>query len=151
MEWWQYVIASVIPVVVIYKLRRRADKRDKLLNAMRDILVELDSNVELAKQPFQGNLVPFENKMWDGHKGKILSLPKDIQGALRQAYNCVQEANALVQSNLQLAYGLGYYNKQYQQKCNEIAEKAGKASELLRGWLSQEGVKELPDVKRQSP
>ncbi len=146
MEWWQYVIVSVIPII-IYKLRKRAAAR----GAIYDILVELRSNVGLAKQPFRGSLVSFENKMWDRHKGKILALPDDIQDALLQAYNRVQEANALVQSGLQLAHGLGYYDRPYQQKCNEIAEKAGEASELLRRWLRQEGVKELPNAKRQSP
>jgi len=145
MQWWQYVIVSIIPVV-IYIVRSRAAKRDKFLNAMCDILVELDSNVGLAKQPFRGSLVPFESKMWDSHKGETLSLSKDIQDALHEAYICVSEANAIVQSNLQLPYGRGYYNEDYKKKCSEIAEKAEKASELLRNWLRQKGVKELPNA-----
>ncbi len=143
MEWWQQflvylgytIIGGIIVGTVVYYLNIRGAKRDKLLSAMRNILVELDTNVELAEQPFQGRLVPFETKMWDSHKGEILALPEDTQTALRQAYIPVQRANALVQSNLQLPYGRGYYDKEYQEKCKETAQTAGKAVELLRSWF----------------
>lgn len=146
MELWQQflvylgytIIGGIIVGVVVHYLRQRGAKRDKLLSAMRNILVELDTNMALAKQPFQGRLVPFETKMWDDHKGEILALPEDTQTALHQVYIKVQGANALVQSNLQLSYGLGYYNKEYQEKCNEIAGRTEKAIELLRSWLEQE-------------
>lgn len=146
MELWQQflvylgytIIGGIIVGVVVHYLRQRGAKRDKLLSAMRNILVELDTNMALAKQPFQGRLVPFATKMWDDHKGEILALPEDTQTALHQVYIKVQGANALVQSNLQLSYGLGYYNKEYQEKCNEIAGRAEKAIELLRSWLEQE-------------
>ena len=145
MELWQQflvylgytIIGGIIVGVVVHYLRQRGAKRDKLLSAMRNILVELDTNMALAKQPFQGRLVPFATKMWDYHKGEIIALPKDTQTVLHQAYICVEGANALVQSNLQLPYGRGYYDKQYQEKCKEIAERAGQASGLLRGWLER--------------
>ena len=140
MELWQQflvylgytIIGGIIVGVVVHYLRQHGAKRDKLLSAMRNILVELDTNLALAKQPFRGRLVPFANKMWDGHKGEILVLPEDAQAALHQAYICVEEANALVQINLQLPHGLGYYNREYQEKYKEIAERAEKAGELLR-------------------
>jgi len=143
MELWQQflvylgytVIGGIIVGVVVHYLRQRGAKKDKLLSAMSNILVELNTNMALAKQPWQGRLVSFATKMWDDNKGEILALPEDTQAALHQAYICVQEANALVQSNLQLPYGRGYYDKPYQEKCNEIAQTAGKAVELLRSWL----------------
>ena len=146
MDWWQQflvylgytIIGGIIVGIVVHYLRQRGAKRGELRSAMRNILVELDTNLVLAKQPFRGRLVPFADKMWDGHKGEILALPEDAQAALHQAYNCVEEANALVQINLQLPHGLGYYNKEYQEKCNEIAGRAEKAIELLRSWLEQE-------------
>lgn len=143
MEWWQQfliylgytIVGGIIVGIVVYYLRRHGTKRDKLLSAIRNILVELDTNAELAKQPFQGKLVLFATKMWDAHKGEILALPKDVQTTLHQVYINVQGANALVQSNLQLPYGRGYYDRDYQEKCKQIADRTEKARELLRSWL----------------
>jgi len=147
MELWQQflvylgytIIGGIIVGVVVHYLRQRGARRDKLRSAIRNILVELNTNAALAKQPFQGRLVPFETKMWDDHKGEILALPEDTQAALHQVYIYVQQANALVQSNLRLPYGRGYYDGDYKKKCGEIADKAKIATELLRSWLKQEG------------
>jgi len=114
---------------------RKGRAKEHLRGAMHSILVELETNLKVAKQPFTGRLVPFATEMWDYHKGGILELPKDTQTALHQVYIWVREANALVQSNLQLSYGLGYYNNEYQKKCTEIAKGAEEAIELLRSWL----------------
>ena len=148
---------GVIVAVVGYFLNRRSAKRDaeerdkrQLLNTGRSILVEVETNLKLAEQPFQNRLVPFVTSMWEAHKGMVIRLPKDLQDTLYQVYVEIQLANALVQSNLSLPYGKGYYNEDYKKKCSEITENAGKASELLSSWLRQEGVKELPNAKRQS-
>lgn len=118
--------------------RERADRaKEQLRSAIRSILVEVETNLKLAKQPFTGRLVPFATEMWDYHKGQILELPEDTQTVLHQAYICVREANAIVESNLQLPYGAGYYNDKYKEKCSEIADRAEKAVELLRSWLKR--------------
>ena len=95
---------------------------------MSGILVELETNLKLAKQPFQTRLVPFVISMWEIHKGEILRLPKELKDVLYQVYVEIEMANNLVEADIhQLEYGRGYYNAPYKDKKNSIVEKAEQA------------------------
>ena len=154
-EWWHnlifYLVSILFGTLLGYFLTRRGAKQERksrteeqLRNAGRSILVEVETNLELAKQPFQNRLVPFVTSMWEAHKGEILRLPKELQDTLYQVYVEIQLANALVQADLhQLDYGRGYYNEPYKEKSRKVAEKAETVIELLRDWLKREGVEEI--------
>ena len=147
-EWWHslilYTVSVLFGTLLGYFLTRLGAKQERksrteeqLRNAGRSILAELKINLEIAQQPFQNILVPFVTRAWEAYKGEILGLPKDLQDTLYQVYVEIQLANTLVQADLhQLDYGLGYYNEPYKGKCNEIAQRAEKARELLRSWLT---------------
>jgi hypothetical protein len=130
---------------IIFANRERKEKaKEQLQGAMRSILVEIEANLGLAKQPFKDTIMlPFLTEMWDYHKGEILALPPDMQTAIHQTYICIREANAIVQNNIHLPYGLGYYNSHYETKKSEIAEKANIAIKLCRGWFDSGKKKEL--------
>jgi len=154
-EWWHNLI--FYPVSILFgtllgyfltrlgaKRERKEKAREQLLNAGRSILVEVETNLKLAKQPFQNRLVPFVTSMWEAHKGEILRLPKDLQDTLYQVYVEIQMANALVQADIhQLDYGQGYYNQPYKEKSGKVIEKTEIAIGLLRSWLKQQGVEEV--------
>ena len=153
-EWWHnlifYLVSILFGTLLGYFLTRLGAKRERkeraneqLLDAGRSILVEVETNLKLAKEPFQNRLVPFVTSMWEVHKGEILALPRNLQDALYQVYVEIQMANALVQSDVRLDYGLGYYNEPYKEKSGKVAEKAEMAIKLLRDWLKQEGVEEV--------
>ena len=147
MEWWQQLILSLVTIsfgaFLGYFLSRIGAKREKesrtgekLEDAVSGILVELETNLELAKQPFQNRLVPFVTSMWEVHKGEILRLPKEPKDVLYQVYVEIEMANNLVEADIhQLEYGRGYYNEPYKEKKNSIAEKAEQAIKGLQNWL----------------
>ena len=151
-EWWHNLIFYVVSVLfgsllgyfltrLGAKQERKSRTEEQLRNAGRSILAELKFNLEIAQQPFQNILVPFVTRAWEAYKGEILGLPKDLQDTLYQVYGVeIQIANALVDANLRLEYGRGYYNQPYKEKSGKVVEKAEMAIELLRNWLKQEGV-----------
>ena len=150
-EWWQNLIFYMVFVLIgsflgyfLTRLGARKERKSKaeeqLRNAGHSILVELETNLKLAEEPFQNRLVPFVTSMWEAHKGEILRLPKNLQDTLYQVYVEIQMANALVDANLRLEYGRGYYNKPYKEKSDKVKEGAKIAIELLRSWLEQQRV-----------
>ena len=151
MEWWQQLILSLVTILfgafLGYFLSRIGAKQEKesrtgekLEEAVSGILVELETNFKLAKQPFQTRLVPFVTSMWEIHKGEILRLPKELKDVLYQVYVEIEMANNLVEADIhQLEYGRGYYNEPYKDKKNSIVEKAEQAIKDLEGWLKNRG------------
>lgn len=117
MEWWQQLILSLVTILVGaflgYFLSRFGAKQEKesrtgekLEEAVSGILVELETNLKLAKKPFQNRLVPFVTSMWEVHKGEILRLPKKLKDVLYQVYVEIEMANNLVEADIhQLEYG----------------------------------------------
>ncbi|MFC1985597.1 hypothetical protein ACFLWC_01220 [Chloroflexota bacterium] len=151
MEWWQHLVVSLVTILfgasIGYYFSRIGAKREKesrtgekLADAVCGILVELETNLELAKQPFSNRLVPFVNSMWEVHKGEILRLPKELKDTLYQVYVEIEMANNLVEADIhQLEYGRGYYNEPYKEKKIKIAEKANQAVKDLEDWLKKQG------------
>ena len=148
-EWWHnlifYLVFILLGTLLGYFLTRLGAKQERksrteeqLQNAGRSVLAELKINLEIAQQPFQNTLVPFVTRAWEAYKGEILGLPKDLQDTLYQVYDVeIQIANALVNANLRLDYGRGYYNKPYKEKSDKVVEKAETAIQLLRSWLER--------------
>ncbi len=151
MEWWQQLILSLVTILLGaflgYFLSRIGAKQEKksrteerLEDAVSGVLAELETNLELAKQPFENRLVSFVTSMWEVHKGEFLRLPKKLKGILYQVYVEIEMANNLVEADIhQLDYGLGYYNKPYQEKKNKIVGKAEQAIKDLEDWLKKQG------------
>jgi hypothetical protein len=90
MEWWQQLILSLVTILVgaflgyfLSHIGAQQEKKsrigEKLEEAVSGILVELETNLKLAKQPFQTRLVPFVTSMWGIHKGEIVRLPKELR------------------------------------------------------------------------
>jgi len=148
MEWWQYLLFSLISVlfgtILGYILSRRGAseerklrERDQLRSAVRSLLAEVDANLNIARLPFQGRLVPFLTNMWDVHRGQILTLPKNLQAALHEVYVDIQKANAMVSLDLHRGVNLG---EPYNEICGKIVERTQKTRALLAEWLKQESV-----------
>jgi len=154
MEWWEQLVFSVVTIsfgaLLGYFLSRIGAKQEKksrteekLKDAVSGILVELETNLELAKQPLQNRSVPFVTSMWEVHKGEILRLPKELKDVLYQVYVEIEMANNLVEADIhQLEYGRGYYNKPYEEKKSNIAKKAEQAINGLHDWLKDRENKE---------
>ncbi len=151
MEWWQQLILSLVTILfgvflgyflsrIGAKQEKKSRTEEKLEDAVFGILAELETNLELGKQPFENRLVPFVTSMWEVHKGEILRLPKELKDILYQVYVEIEMANNLVEANIhQLDYGLGYYNEPYKEKKNKIVGKAEQAIKDLEDWLKKTG------------
>ena len=151
MEWWQQLILSLVTILfgafLGYFLSRIGAKQEKesrtgekLEEAVSGILVELETNSKLGKQPFQNRLVPFVTSMWEVHKGEILRLPKELKDVLYEVYVEIEMANNLVEADIhQLEYGRGYYNEPYKEKKNSIVVKAEQVIKDLEDWLKNRG------------
>jgi hypothetical protein len=131
-EWWQQLIFSLVTIAfgaligylfthIGAKQERKSRNEEELKGAISGILVELETNLELAKKPFSNNLVPFVNSNWEIYKGKIIRLPEGIRNILYGVYVEIELANSLVEADInQLDYGRGYYNEQYKEKKGKI-------------------------------
>jgi len=148
-QFYAFVIALAIGVIVAlagYFLSINAAKREReertkeqQINAGRSILSELNTNLGIARQPFQGRLIPFVTTMFAAHAGEITRLPNDLQNAVYQAYVEIHMGNAVVQTDLhKIAWGGGYLDNGYKELCKEIITKGESAKELLEGWLKNE-------------
>ena len=115
------------------------------MSAMRGMLAEIEANLKLARQPFEGRLVPFLVDMWTAHKGEITRLPEDLQDNLHQAYIEIRMANVIVEADLhKVSHGAGYLDNRYTERCGKIAKAAGKAKTALAQWLANEAVYTQP-------
>ncbi len=149
MEWWQQLVALVVigfgGVFLGAWLQRRALREERtsreeaeLTSAMRNLLSEINCNLGLIEKPLTGwSLAPFTTDMWNAYKGKILSLPSELQQNLLQAYLWIGKANAVVETDLAHgSRGGGYFNNLYLQMVEEIKDPAQKARDELKKWLN---------------
>lgn len=163
-EWWQYLVYGLLTLffgsLVGYwftrlgaSQERKSRERDELRNAVHNILAEVETNLKLARHPWQDKIMPFIRSMWDAYSGHILGLSKDLRDGLHRLYVEVQMANALFELNLHLPHGSGYHNNAYREQCKKIVKEAEEAKRLLVKWLQEEGIEVLDADKtnRQSP
>lgn len=149
MEWWQQIIAYVVigfgGAFLGAWLQRRALREERasreeaeLTSAMRNLLSEINSNLELIEKPLTGwSLAPFATDMWNAHKGKILYLPSKLQQNLLQAYLWIGKANAVVETHLAHdSRGGGHFDNLYLQMVEKIRDPAQKARDELEKWLN---------------
>ena len=146
-HFYAFIAALAVGVLVAlagYFLNLRATRQERkeeaeeyLRGSIHGILAELETNLNIARQPFESRLVPFLVSIWEVHKGEILELPEEMRGALYEAYVEIQMTNALVQTDLyKITFGRGYYDGNYQEKCKIVAQKAEKAINLIKSWFA---------------
>lgn len=147
MEWYQALIISLVSVIVGaflgYWFNRRGMKaergereRKELHSAMRSLQVELHANIELMENPIKELiLAPFSTDMWSAHKGKVNSLPSQLQQDVFQAYQWMGKANAVVQTHVAYAPSREYCQSVYFQWLDKMKESAIKARDELDEWL----------------
>jgi len=110
-ERWQQLIFSLVTILFgallgyylsQHGVRQERKLRDaeRLPNAVQNILSELQTNLEIAKRPFQGHLITFVAGVFSIYAGDITRLPNDIQDAIYRTYVEINIANAIVQADL---------------------------------------------------
>jgi len=148
MQWWQYLIISVVTVCLGaflgYWFNRRGMESERatiearaLESAILAIFAEVEANKEIASRPFTGKQLPFLTEMWNLYKGHIDKLPEEIAQPIHKLYIDIIHANAIVSYDLhKLPYGSGYLDDQYKGMCSEIAKQAALVIESLTNMKS---------------
>jgi len=161
-EWWQQLIFSLVTIsfgaLLGYylsqhgaRLERKLRDAERLRNAVQNILSELQTNLEIAKQPFQSPLITFVTSVFIIYAGDITRLPNDIQDAIYRTYVEINMGNAIVQTDLhKIKWGLGYLDNVYKEQRKKIVDEGEKARQLLENWL-KENDRRCSSAKRQSP
>lgn len=139
MVWWQYLIVSVVSIVVGYclsrlgaKSERAATEQRQLQDAVRSLLTEICANLNLIEKSPEPGLLPLLTRdMCNIHKSDVADLPREIQESLYQAYSSIDTVNAVVQNMYAFGsrqnYGPGAWDTRYAneaQKARCLMEKA---------------------------
>lgn len=154
MVWWQYLIISVVLLVVGglfgHWLSRRGAKAERvategrqLVEAVKGLLIETYANLELTeKDPEPALLPPLAKDMWNIHKNKVVELPFEIQETLYQAYHCIDNVNAVLANVYAFGgrqhYGPGAWDRLYSDEAKKAREHIQRARDCLEEWLKEQ-------------
>jgi len=147
MEWWQYLVVSIVTVCVGafigfwfnrhgVESERTATETREFEASIRAILAEVQANEKIANEPFTGRQLPFLTEMWNLYKPQTSKLAEVIAQPLHKLYIDIIRANTIVTYNLQrVPYGAGYLDSEYRGMCSKIANQAKEVADLLETWL----------------
>jgi len=154
MVWWQYLIISVVSLVVGgvfgYWLNRRGMKterdaieRRQLRDAAKGLLAEMHANLKLTqKSPDPALLPPLAKDMWNIHRSKIVELSLQIQESLYQAYSSIDNVNAVLENMYAFGsrqnYGPGAWDTRYANEAKEARVHMKRARDCLEEWLREQ-------------
>lgn len=151
MEWWQYLIVSIVTVslgaFLGYFFNRLGAKNEKsateqrqLKSAVSAILGEVQANETIAKAPWTGTQLPFLTEMWSLYKSQISMLPMEVRRKIDELYITVIRTNAIVSQDLhKLGHGTGYLDGSYKELSLKISEDAPQIVTLLQNLLDETG------------
>ena len=147
MEWWQYLVISVVSAslgaFLAYffnklgsKNERVATEQKQFRSAIAAILGEVQANESIAKKPWTGKLMPFILDNWTTYKRQLPDLPERTIQQIDEFYLDVHLANTLVSKDLhQVAYGKGHLDNQYRDMGKQIREKSPQLIIMLNRYL----------------
>ena len=157
MVWWQYLIISVVLLVIGglfgYLLNRRGMKtereaveRRQLRDAAKGLLTEMYANLKLTeKDPEPALLPPLAKDMWNIHKSKIVELPLEIRESLYQVYSSIDNVNAVLENmyafGSRQGYGPGVWDRRYTDEAKKAREHMERAKDCLEEWLKEQKQK----------
>lgn len=124
-------IAGFFFHLLLVRRQRRESERDRQKGVKQGLLMEVQSHQDLAKQPWDGRMVPLSTDAWKEYKDEASKFPGELPDALRRHYVEVDEVNAIVSKDLQLGHGKGYLDESYKKQCATIAESAGRVIGLF--------------------
>jgi hypothetical protein len=149
MEWWQYLVVSVVTVSLGAFLgfwfnrlgirnERAAIEDRQLRGAISAILAEVEVNEKIAKEPWTGKQLPFLIEMWNLYKPQVASLPGEARQELEELYIDIIRANTVVAQDLhKVGYGAGFLDNQYRDICSTIGDRSPQVADLLQGFLNK--------------
>lgn len=147
MEWWQYLVISVVSAslgaFLAYFFNRLGTKNERVAienkqfqTAIAAIIGEIQANESIAKKPWTGKLLPFLVDNWTVYKRQLPNLPEQTIQQIDEFYLDVILANTMVNQDLyKLKWGSGYLDNQYRDMCKQIREKSQQLINILSRCL----------------
>lgn len=150
MAWWQYLVTSIVLLVVGgvfgYLLNRRGMKAERnateqrqLRIAVKGLLTEMNANLKLIeKGPELALLPPLATDMWNIHKSRIVELPSEMQTCLHEAYAGIAYVNAVPDIRAVAGTrgrGPGAWDTRYKNEAEKARNPMEEARNRLEVWL----------------
>ena len=61
-----------------------------------ELMSEVENNLKISSEPWTGELIPFDTRVWDGQQYEVYQLPTSLRNDLKQVYTDMGLANQLV-------------------------------------------------------
>ena len=101
-----------------------------------ELLIEVESNLKIAKSPLRGKLVLFNTRVFEDNLNKGEILPSGLKDELAEAYTDMTLANMLVGLSTDIGSNSQEISGSYTRLCGKIAERLEMAAALLSGTSS---------------
>ncbi len=141
MIWWQSMILILLGGLIGFFFNRLGAKSERhsiekrhLLDAIRGLLIEMQSNMELTKKPPEPALLPrLAKDMWNIHRSSVAELPLEVQEVLYLAYVEIDKVNAVVETRIAFSnrYSPGGWDKRYMDEAKKARKAIKKARDIL--------------------
>jgi len=153
MVWWQSIILLIFGGLIGFffnrlgaKSERDAIERRHLQDAIRGLLIEMQSNIKLTENPPGLAILPrLAKDMWNMHKSSVAELPLVIQETLYRAYIEIDKVNAVVETRIAFSNRKGdtpgTWDSRYANEANRARKAIKKAKATLLKYL--EGIETI--------
>ncbi len=135
----QFIKMPVTNTFASYFKFKRSDKKrptaavivDQSRYPLSSLLEEVETNLRIATEPWDGKLLPFQSSKWDALQSEVNKLPANLQEELSQAYVDIRLANSVVRLSTEFDHTTHDFNESYIKLRTSIAERLTKIKKLM--------------------
>jgi hypothetical protein len=96
-----------------------------------DLLQEIESNINIANEPWEGKLNSFQTTVWESVQDNMDNIPFAIYGELKQIYIDIRLANSIVRLSTEFNRRSSSLDDNYRKLCASINDKLGRMKSLV--------------------
>jgi hypothetical protein len=96
-----------------------------------DLLQEIESNINIANEPWEGKLNSFQTTVWESVQDNMDNIPFAIYGELKQIYIDIRLANSIVRLSTEFNRRSGSLDDNYRKLCASINDKLCRMKSLV--------------------
>jgi hypothetical protein len=96
-----------------------------------DLLQEIESNINIANEPWEGKLNSFQTTVWESVQENMDNVPLSIYGELKQIYIDIRLANSIVRLSTEFNRRSGSLDDNYRKLCASINDKLCRMKSLV--------------------
>jgi hypothetical protein len=116
---------------------RQAERKAKLISAAQSLLVEVQSIINFANEPWTSRMLQLPDDIWRTSRAEVYGLSEDAQTMLTKLYIELEKANSIVRTDMyKLPWGSGYLDRAYQEECLVIVNIGKELEPILKDWIN---------------